>query len=80
MLRYPAFKEGACFSPEDRLFICETCQRAEWMCAGLLPVVYCHHIGHGRMREANSIEYALGKKALKGILPTNGPAGWDMNQ
>ena len=78
MLRYPAFKEESSLSPVDRLFICETCQRAEWLCADLLPVIYCHHVGHGRMREATTIEYAMGKKALKGIIPTND--AWDMGQ
>lgn len=68
MIRYPAFKEGSCIRPEDRLFICEECQRAEWLCGEMLSVIYCHHLGHGRMREANVIEYALGKKALRALL------------
>ncbi|SNB48023.1 hypothetical protein [Geobacter sp. DSM 9736] len=68
MIRYPSIREGDCVRPEDRLFICEECQRAEWLCDRFASIIYCHREGHGRMREANTIEYAFAKQALKTFI------------
>jgi hypothetical protein len=64
-MKYPTFMVRGLPTPNDKLMLCEVCQKAKWGYRSVGRISYC--CSH-RMREATAQEYAEGALALKTII------------
>ena len=64
-MKYPTFKVSGSPTPNEKLMVCEVCQKAEWVGHATGRTRHCCH---SRMREATPQEYDEGRLALNLII------------
>lgn len=66
-MEYPKWKTRGSPTPNDKLFVCDKGQHAEWGGHGFSAVSHCMR-HNTRFREGTAAEYVEARKALKEVL------------